>query len=144
MGEKPDARDAVTELHARRHESPTLLIRAATAEIARRRFSEGIKGSLPIEEAQHALPHVDDPRVRSSFSYTVAYALAQKAEYADASFWLKQLADDIDAFDLEFAKPHAQWVTALTRLGTRRFGERSGSSRPWRTRTPPIETPAKR
>ena len=26
---------------------------------------------------------------------------------------MKHLADDIDAFDLEFAKPHAQWVTAL-------------------------------
>ncbi len=46
-----------------------------------------------------------------------------RAEYAEASTWLKRLSDDIDAFDLEFAKPHAQWVTALIRLGTRRFGE---------------------
>ena len=123
MGESSDAREAVDELHARRHESPTLLVRAATAEIARRRFSEGIAGSLPIEEAQHTLLQVDDPRVRSSFAYTVAYALAQRAEYLEANTWLKRLADDIAAFDLEFAKPHAQWVTALVRLGTRRFGE---------------------
>ena len=123
LGEQPDARDAVDQLRNRRHESPTLLIRAATAEISRRRFSEGIAGQLPIEEAQHALPQVDDPRVRSSFAYTVAYALGQRAEYAEASIWLKHLADDIDAFDLEFAKPHAQWVTALVRLGSRRFGE---------------------
>ena len=44
MGEQPDAREAAEEIHARRHESPTVLIRAATAEIARRRFSEGIAG----------------------------------------------------------------------------------------------------
>lgn len=123
LGEQPDARDAVDQLQARRHESLTLLIRAATAEIARRRFSEGIAGPLPIEEAEHALPQVDDPRVRSSFAYTVAYALGQRAEYAEANKWLRRLADDIDAFDLEFAKPHAHWVTALVRLGSRRFGE---------------------
>jgi len=123
MGEQLDARDAVDELCNRRHESPTLLIRAATAEIARRRFSEGIAAQLPIEEAQHALPQVDDPRVRSSFTYTVAYALGQRAEYSEANVWLKRLQDDIDEFDLEFAKPHAQWVTALVRLGSRRFGE---------------------
>jgi LuxR family maltose regulon positive regulatory protein len=123
MGEQPNARDAVDQLQTRRYESPTLLIRAATAEIARRRFSEGIAGALPIEEAQHALPQVDDPRVRSSFAYTVAYTLAQRAEYSAANLWLKRLADDIDAFDLEFAKPHAQWVAALVRLGSRRFGE---------------------
>ncbi len=123
MGERADARDAVEELQGRRYESPTLLVRASTAEIARRRFSEGIAAPLPIEEAQHALPHVDDPRVRSSFAYTVAYALAQRAEYSEATEWLKRLANEIEEFDLEFAKPHAQWVTALTRLGTRRFGE---------------------
>jgi ATP/maltotriose-dependent transcriptional regulator MalT len=123
MGEQPNAREAVDELRSRRHESPTLLVRAATAEIARRRFSEGIAGALPIEEAQHALLQVDDPRVRTSFAYTVAYALAQRAEYFDANAWLVRLSADIDAFDLEFAKPHAQWVTALVRLGSRRFGE---------------------
>ncbi len=123
LGEQLDAREAVDQLRARRHESPTLLIRAATAEIARRRFSEGIAGALPIEEAEHSLPRVDDPRVRSSFAYTVAYALGQRAEYSEANIWLRRLADDIETFDLEFAKPHAYWVTALVRLGGRRFGE---------------------
>jgi ATP/maltotriose-dependent transcriptional regulator MalT len=61
--------------------------------------------------------------VRSSFAYTVAYALGQRAEYSEANIWLRRLADDIETFDLEFAKPHAYWVTALVRLGGRRFGE---------------------
>ena len=64
MGEQTSAREAVDELLRRRHESPTLLVRAVTAEIARRRFSEGIAAPLPIDEARHALPQVEDPRVQ--------------------------------------------------------------------------------
>jgi ATP/maltotriose-dependent transcriptional regulator MalT len=123
MGERPNAREAVEELLRRRRESPTLLIRAVTAELARRRFSEGIAGSLPIDEAAHALPQVEDPRIRTSFKYTVAYALGQRAEYSAASVWLEDLAAEVDAFDLEFAKPHVKWVAALVRLGLRRFRE---------------------
>jgi len=123
MGEKPDARDAVDELLRGRHESPTHLVRSITAEIARRRFSDGIAADLPIAEAKHALPQVDDPRVRTSFAYTVAYALGQRAEYAAAQEWLKLLSADVEAFDLEFVRPHVQWLSALLRLGARRFGE---------------------
>jgi ATP/maltotriose-dependent transcriptional regulator MalT len=94
-----------------------------TAEIARRRFSEGIAAALPIDEARHALQQVEDPRVRTSFAYTVAYALGQRAEYASASEWLTHLIGDVEAFDLEFAKPHVQWINALVRLGLRKFGE---------------------
>jgi LuxR family transcriptional regulator, maltose regulon positive regulatory protein len=123
MGEKSDARDAVDELLRRKHESPTHLVRSVTAEIARRRFSDGIAGELPIEEAHHALPQVDDPRVRTSFAYTVAYALGQRAEYEAAQDWLRLLSADVEAFDLEFIRPHVQWLSALLRLGIRRFGE---------------------
>lgn len=123
MGEKPDARHAVDELLRGRHVSPTHLVRSVTAEIARRRFSDGIAADLPIAEARHALPQVDDPRVRTSFAYTVAYALGQRAEYAAAQEWLKVLSADVEAFDLEFVRPHVQWLSALLRLGARRFGE---------------------
>jgi DNA-binding NarL/FixJ family response regulator len=123
MGERTNAREAVDELLTRRHESPTLLVRAFTAEIARQRFSEGIAAALPIDEARHALPQVEDPRVRTSFAYTVAYTLGQRAEYSAAGEWLKWLGEDVEAFDLEFAKPHVQWVSALVRLGLRKFGE---------------------
>jgi LuxR family maltose regulon positive regulatory protein len=123
MGEKSDARDAVDELLRRKHESPTHLVRAVTAEIARRRFTDGIAAELPIEEARHALPQVDDPRVRTSFAYTVAYALGQRAEYEAAQEWLRILSADVEAFDLEFIRPHVQWLSALLRLGVRRFGE---------------------
>jgi LuxR family maltose regulon positive regulatory protein len=123
MGEKPRAKEAVDELLRRRHASPTHLVRSVTAEIARRRFSDGIASDLPIAEASHALPQVDDPRVRTSFAYTVAYALGQRAEYEAAQEWLKLLSADVEAFDLEFVRPHVQWLSALLRLGARRFGE---------------------
>jgi ATP/maltotriose-dependent transcriptional regulator MalT len=123
MGEQANAREVVDELLRRRHESPTLLVRAVTAEISRRRFTEGIASALPIHEAKHSLEQVEDPRIRTSFKYTVAYALGQRAEYTAAAEWLDDLATEIEAFDLEFAKPHVQWVTALVRLGLRRFGE---------------------
>jgi ATP/maltotriose-dependent transcriptional regulator MalT len=33
------------------------------------------------------------------------------------------LMDDVEEFDLEFARPHAAWTSALVRLGVRKFGE---------------------
>ena len=68
IGEQADATSSVRELLRRRHESPTLLVRATTAELVRRRFNEGLAGVLPIEEARHALAQVEDPRVRTFFT----------------------------------------------------------------------------
>ena len=121
--EQPDASQVVQELHSRRHESPALLVRAATASIAHRRFGDGIAAPLAISEARHALPQVEDPRVRSYFTYLVAYTLGQKADYREAMDWLGLLMTDVEDYDLEFARPHALWTSALLRLGLRRFGE---------------------
>src|SRR4051794_7789054 len=121
--EKPEARQVVEELHDRRHESPALLVRAATAAIAYRRFSDGIAAPLEINEARHALALVEDPRIRSYFTYLVAYTLGQKAEYREGTVWLRLLMTDVEEYDLEFARPHALWTSALLRLGLRRFGE---------------------
>jgi LuxR family maltose regulon positive regulatory protein len=123
VGEQSDARQTVKELLQRRHESPTLLVRATTAEVARRRFNEGLAKALPVDEALHALDRVEDPRVRTSFTYLVAYTLAQKAEYQRANDWVLMLMADVEEFDLEFARPHAAWTAALVRLGARKFGE---------------------
>jgi ATP/maltotriose-dependent transcriptional regulator MalT len=121
IGEQADATSSVHELLRRRHESPTLLVRATTAELVRRRFNEGLAGALPIDEARHALPQVEDPRVRSSFTYCVSYVLGQRADYDEAANWLALLMADVEEFDLEFARPHAEWTAALLRLGVRRF-----------------------
>ena len=62
-------------------------------------------------------------RVRSYFTYLVAYTLGQKADYREAMDWLVLLMADVEDYDLEFARPHALWTSALLRLGLRRFGE---------------------
>ncbi len=122
MGEE-DAAEAVAALNDKRYDSPIDLVRAATTALIHRRYTDGIAGSLAISEGEHALEQVDDPRARSSFTYLVAYTLAQRAEYRDAQAWVCRLMEDVNGYDLEFARPHATWLDAHVRLGLRRFGE---------------------
>jgi len=123
FGERPNAEDVVTNLLSRRHRSPTHLLRAATAELARRRYGEGIAETLWLDEPRQAMAQVEDPRARTAFTYAAAYTLAQKAHYRDALEWIERFQADVQAYDLEFARPHAEWTGALIRLGLRRFGE---------------------
>jgi ATP/maltotriose-dependent transcriptional regulator MalT len=122
QGEVGDYEWALSRLESRRRISPRDLVRHATSEIARRHFSEGFSDVTAVEEALHALDQVDDPRVRSSFTSTVAYVAGVRAEY-DRAAELMQLADaQIAAFDLDFARPHSGWNNAFIFLGLRRFG----------------------
>jgi LuxR family transcriptional regulator, maltose regulon positive regulatory protein len=123
FGERPNSGEVVSQLMSRRHRSPTHLLRAATAELARRRFGEGIADRLWLDEPRHALQHVEDPRARTAFTYAAAYTLAQKAQYREALEWVERFDTDVQAFDLEFARPHAAWTGALIHLGLRRFRE---------------------
>jgi DNA-binding CsgD family transcriptional regulator len=122
-GERGDIEPVLKVLRDQRHDSPTHLLRYATAELNRRRFAEGLALPLGLNEAFHTLPRVDDPRVRTSFTYSVAYAHALRAEYDDADQYLSLFVDDIRSFDLEFALPYANWTAAMIALGLRRFGE---------------------
>jgi DNA-binding CsgD family transcriptional regulator len=123
FGERADFEAPVAELWKRRHVSPTHLLRAATAELSRRRLAEGLAAPLYLEEPWHACPQVEDPRARSAFAYAAAYTLAQKSEYRLATEWVERFWFEVREYDLEFARPHAVWTTALIRLGLRRFGE---------------------
>jgi LuxR family maltose regulon positive regulatory protein len=123
FGERGDAEPLMRELAEQRHLTPTHLMRYATAELNRKRFDEGLGVPLGLEEALHALPLVDDPRARTSFTYSVAYSYALRAEYDDAEHFLDLFVDDIRSFDLEFALPYANWTAAMISLGLRRFGE---------------------
>jgi ATP/maltotriose-dependent transcriptional regulator MalT len=123
FGERPNADEVVDNLMGRRHRSPTHLLRAATAELARRRYGEGIAEKLWLDEPLQALSQVEDPRARTAFTYAAAYTLAQRAQYIEALEWMDRFEADVRAYDLEFARPHAEWTGALIRLGLRRFGE---------------------
>ena len=125
IGEHSDAQETVNELLSRRHESPISVLRATTAEISRRRFDEGLVECLPVEEARHALESVEDPRVRTSFTYLVAYVLAQRAEYDLADDWVALLMTDVEEFDLVRKtirrldeRSCSDWETSVRRSGT--------------------------
>jgi LuxR family transcriptional regulator, maltose regulon positive regulatory protein len=123
FGERGNIEPALEDLANLRHESPTHLMRYATAALNRKRFYEGLNLPLGLDEALHVLPRVDDPRVRTAFTYSAAYALALRADYDDAKRFLDRFLADIQAFDLEFALPYADWTAAMISLGLRRFGE---------------------
>jgi DNA-binding CsgD family transcriptional regulator/tetratricopeptide (TPR) repeat protein len=123
FGERGKIEPVLEALSKLRHESPTHLMRYTTAELNRRRFEEGLSLPLGLDEALHTLPRVDDPHVRTSFTYSVAYAFALRADYDDAERFLSLFLDDIRSFDLEFALPYANWTAAMIALGLRRFRE---------------------
>jgi len=127
--EDSDPAPAMEKLRRDRHRSPQHLLRFAAAELCRRRFDEGLRDPLPIEEPFHALKQVQDPVVRTGFTYAAAYSLAQRAEYERAGEFLDLLAGDIEEFELRFASPHLHWTAALISLGLRRFGEAGRSLR---------------
>jgi LuxR family transcriptional regulator, maltose regulon positive regulatory protein len=123
LGERDGAELAIAALADLRHESPTHLVRHATAELNRRRFAEGLTLPLGLDEALHTLPRVDDPRARTAFTYAVAYSLALRADYEEAETFVAKFLEDVRAFDLEFALPYANWTAAMIALGLRRFGD---------------------
>jgi ATP/maltotriose-dependent transcriptional regulator MalT len=123
FGERDGAETVVQALAELRHESPVHLLRYATAELNRRRFTQGLRLPLGLDEALHTLPRVDDPRARTSFTHSASYALALRADYEAASRYLELFLSDVQAFDLGFARPYANWTVAMIALGTRRFGD---------------------
>lgn len=124
QGELPSAELAVSRLERRKHESPSDLVRFATAQLARRRFSTGMPVRPPeIDEAVQVADRVRDPSARSALFYSIAYVLAVRADYRESRAMIDRADADIDAFDLDFARPYSDWNLGLIAMGERRFGE---------------------
>jgi ATP/maltotriose-dependent transcriptional regulator MalT len=122
QGEVPRPSWIISKLAERKNETPLDLTRHAIAEVVRRRFAEGFPNGVPVEEAMHALAHVEDPRARSSLVAVTAYVTALRSDYRRASELIQVAQAEIDAFDLDFARSHANWNLAFIELGLRRFG----------------------
>jgi LuxR family maltose regulon positive regulatory protein len=123
FGEHVDAADHVAALSTRRHLSPQHLLRHATAELTRRRYQEGLRGELGLDEPLATIERVTDPLARTAFAYTAANVLRIRAEYREAGLFLKLFETDVRAFQLEFAWPFVGWTAASLSLGLRRFGD---------------------
>jgi ATP/maltotriose-dependent transcriptional regulator MalT len=121
--ERPNIAASVAALAALRERSPIDLVRHAGIVLNVSRIGPGFSRLDAFEEAMHALPHVEDPLVRTGFTANYSYALGIQAKYQRAYEVACLLRDDVEAFDLEFARPHAHWNLAFASLGLRRFGE---------------------
>jgi len=123
QGEKPLAPWVMEVLEQRRTESPLALVRHIILELIQLHSTVGYRDARSlVAEAEAVVPRVEDPRVRSSFFYVVAYVHGLTANYEAALDWQKLCDEEIASFDLDFAKPHSQWNNAFLALGLRKFG----------------------
>ena len=84
------------------------------------------KGGLdqPIETAKRTSDLVDaanDPIVRSSFWHIYGVALTLRARYREALEATGKGFQEVDAFNIEFARPHLLVSSAAANIGLRRF-----------------------
>jgi LuxR family transcriptional regulator, maltose regulon positive regulatory protein len=122
QGETGDSDWVIGRLYERRHNSPLDLVRFGTVDLVRKRFHEGFGEPPELDEVIHSLQHAEDPRARTSFRYMAAYCLAVRADYERAHELASAGKAEVDAFDLEFARPHSDWNLGCINLGLRRFG----------------------
>jgi ATP/maltotriose-dependent transcriptional regulator MalT len=122
FSESSNAQNAVAELVRRRDTSSTDLLRASTGSMQLMRYTDGFAKPLVVEDALHALKVERDPRVRASFTYNYAYHLVLTGRYDDALEMAESTLEEIDAYQLTWARPHIQWIHAAAHLGLRQFG----------------------
>jgi ATP/maltotriose-dependent transcriptional regulator MalT len=122
FGEHPAAAEAVAAMRHRRDRSPVDYLRAETMRLAFDRLGgQPQAGGNGLEAVRRMLPRAQDPRARTSLTYTAASHLAFQAEYDDAQIWLKLFFDDAQRFGLEFALPFGNWTDGQIALGQRRY-----------------------
>jgi DNA-binding NarL/FixJ family response regulator len=121
QAEAPSAADAVKQLVDRRDRSPVDLIRAATAQFHVWRL--GIRSQdIDVDGAIHALDSVADPRIRTGFMNQYAYNMILTGLYDAAHDMAEAMWQVVDAYQLTWARPHAEWAFAASALGRRQFG----------------------
>ncbi len=86
------------------------------------RYTTGFRETVDTEEGLEALAAVQDPRVRTSFTNTYAYQLVLTGRYDDALSLAEQTLDEVETYQLTWARPHAHWGLAAAHLGLRQFG----------------------
>jgi ATP/maltotriose-dependent transcriptional regulator MalT len=121
QSESPSASNIVSQLLDRRDRSPVDLIRATAAEIHLERIV-GSSRAINVDEAIHALEDVGDPRIRTSFMNATLYYSILRGHYDEASEIAEEMRVVADAFQLNWARPHAHWALAAIALGRRQFG----------------------
>ena len=97
-------------------------MRAVTGNLQLLRYTTGFRGAACPEEGLHFLAAVQDPRVRTSFTNTYAYQLVLTGRYDDALGVAEGTLEEVETYQLTWARPHAHWCLAAAHLGLRQFG----------------------
>ena len=123
FGERPSASGRLAALGDLAHQTaaPLDVARFAAAALTRMRLGGGFVESPYIDDALRVLPRVKDPRARTSVMLTLTYCLALQCEFARARELARQMLEEVEAYQLEFARPHAAWNLAFVELGMREF-----------------------
>ena len=95
--------------------------RHAAAALTRMRIGDGFVDSPYVEDSLRVLAKIEDPRARTSVMLTVTYCLALQCEFGRARELASQMLAEVNAYQLEFARPHADWNLAFVELGMRQF-----------------------
>jgi ATP/maltotriose-dependent transcriptional regulator MalT len=123
FGERPSADDRLASLGALARDTcaPLDVARHAALTLARMRIGSGFVDSPHLSDALRVLPEIEDPRARTSVLLTLTYSLALQCEFARAEEMADRMLAEVEAFQLEFGRPHAEWNLAFVHLGLRRF-----------------------
>ena len=121
QAEASSAPNVVEQLLERRDRSPVDLVRATAAEIHLERVASS-RRTINVDEAIHALGDIGDPRIRTSSMNACLYYLILRGYYDEASVIAEEMRATADAFQLNWARPHAHWALAATAFGRRQFG----------------------
>ena len=87
------------------------LVARLRSGFASRRVDETVVGEL--------LAMTTDPTVRTGWRNAHGYCLMVEGRYAEARAVLQLAMEDIEEFDLVFARPHVEWSLASVELGLR-------------------------
>jgi ATP/maltotriose-dependent transcriptional regulator MalT len=123
FGERDDVDQHLTQFIERRDRSPRDFVRAVSGTLQAARWRGGLGAVSDLEAAHHAVAHVADPLVRSSFLNQYAYYLGLTGRYIEGLAIAREFSEIVETYSLSFARPHAHWNLAFTSLGLRRFGD---------------------
>jgi ATP/maltotriose-dependent transcriptional regulator MalT len=123
FGERPSAS---TRLHAlgelaRETCAPLDVGRFAAMRLARMRIGPGFVESACVEDALRVLPQIGDPRARTSILVTVGYSLLLQGELSRSLQIARDLHEEVETLQLEFARPHSYANLVFIELALRRF-----------------------
>jgi ATP/maltotriose-dependent transcriptional regulator MalT len=120
--ERPDVAESLEALARVGPQDRDTRMRVANGElilaIRQGGLTEAIAAALRISDL---VDEASDPSVRSSFWHIYAVALTLHGNYEEAVAAIRRASQEIDAFNLEFARPHILVSGAAANIGLQRF-----------------------